>query len=136
MARTKMPKAAKVPKIKRETSVLETPPSPPSSTKAVPVTTSTCHVLRVWANTYKTYRNTTAWEFRDDTFKVGDRLFLQEWSSGGPTGVARLCAITGLSDGLTLVEYTWGWSRDALLDSVVSLGYGLSEKVFPVFGSP
>jgi hypothetical protein len=66
--------------------------------------------------------------------KVGDRLFLQEWS-GAPTGRARLVKVTALVDGSAGSEPTWGWSRGAEDPSKVLGGLSLVPEPdqFPVW---
>jgi hypothetical protein len=80
--------------------------------------------------------------------RLDDRLFLQGWDRGAPTGRARLVKIIGIqmppttpqtvhAPEVTLrVQQTWGWGGGATPDSVKALSWTYEPDVFPVFGRP
>ena len=80
--------------------------------------------------------------------RLNDRLFLQAWDCGAPTGRARLVKIIGIqmlpttpqtvhAPEVTLhVQQTWGWGSNATPESTKALSWTCEPDEFPVFGRP
>jgi hypothetical protein len=109
------------------------------SVSAGPIKT---YIVRVWDEVERAFSGSfpltlsVGFEALASKPRVGDRVFLQGWSSGGPTGRARLAKVLGGAGEHRTMEITWGWSRggEEVEKILASLSLTPEPDQFPVYG--
>jgi hypothetical protein len=100
------------------------------------------YIVRVWDEVERAFSGAFPMTFLGgfealaSKLRIGDRIFLQGWSSGGPTCRARLAKVLGGAGGQWAMETTWGWSRGGEEPEKLLAGLSLKPEPdqFPVYG--
>lgn len=107
-----------------------------------------CYVLRYWAKDEALIGRDPELSFTSEfvglaaTFKPGDRIFLQAWEGGEPTGRARLVLVRAIEKReadetlRAICESTWAWSQGATVETLKALSWAPEPLISPVYAAP